>query len=256
MRTHTQRLRILLLLILIFVLSACTPEPSETTGPETTVPVTTMPSETTVPPATTLPPETTAPPVGFQLPDDLLSAEEAEKYYAMLAHVPGADNWLRRATNCIYDDPSQLDLYHFFYCGFYDDGCDWETISEDLANLLMEHNFGTYADIQELPVEKMEQIMQTIFGISLSDVTGGMPDKWPYCEETDSYYSNHNDAYGTVPEFLGVRETEDGLVEIYYTTSDYLPAEDGGYEKVADTLVLTLRPVEGGYQVVSNKIAE
>lgn len=254
---HFMKKNPILLFLLGFsiLLCACAHEagPLPTTNPtvpETSEQLSAKPpasSVTTPPPETTVPEATTTPP-----------SDPFAEYYDILNTSVLEDTYtLRWATGFVYDDPREINLFWLFYNGFLEDG-SWESYTpEETAFLKSCQELGPY-DAQKRPAEKINTVLQTFFGISLSNVTSGIPERWVYYEGTDSYYTTHGDCSFPEPfTITNVESDADGTLRIYYTLNNsysIVITSDGEFIE-AKSLVLTLRPTENGtYQAVSNQI--
>lgn len=212
---------------------------------ETPPPATTAPS---VPQETTRPTET-AP---VLLCPGKETVEDFSEYYTLLEDTYPETNWLRCAMGCVFAAPEEIDLNYLFYGGFGDGS--WDRVSAESEAYLIEQGFWREMDLQPMPAEGLDAVLQAAFGISLSDTT--IPEEWGYLEEEGLYCSNHNDAYGGVGPFTITAVRDDGsTVEIAYTTDTYY------YNTATDVfldsaeLVLTLKRLEDGtIQAVSNVI--
>ena len=202
--------RLALLLALTMCLCACTAAPVETTLP----PLTIVPVETTLPPETTVPVETTLPPVETTVP----TAQDLSEYEALLDFSTDL-NWLARSLGCVYENPAEINLEYLFYLGVNHPG-SWDDICEESQQSLVDQGFWTEFDLQIMPAHKLEEALQSTFGIGLADVT--IPDSWGYIAAEDAYCTNHSDAY--VPDsftITDVVESSDGTVEIHYFCENY-----------------------------------
>lgn len=226
---------IILVLLLALTLCACI----ETPPPATTAPP--LPTETTQPTETA--------PALFCPDSDVI--EDFSEYYVLLEHSSDERSLLLSAMGCVFSRPEEIDLNYLFYNGF--GNGSWDLVSPESEQYLIDQGFWREMDIQPMPREKLEAILQATFGISLSDVT--IPDEWVYLEKEDLYCSNHNDAYG-IGSFTitAVRDTG-STIEIAYTTDTYY------YNTATDVfldsaeLVLTLKRRENGtIQAISNVI--
>ena len=233
--------RLALLLALILCLSACAeiPPPADTAPPQTTAPV-----ETTVPIETTLPPETSEP----------VAADPFAYYYALLEYTYPETNWLRNAMGCVFTTPEEIDLEFLFYAGFRDGS--WDKLSPESEAYLIGQGFFREFDIQPMPADRIEEVLQQTFGISLSDCT--IPDGWGYVEKEDMYCSNHNDAYD-IAEYTIIAVEDDGeTILIHYTVPDHFyDPSTGNMESAEFEHILTLRRTDdGSIQAASNVPAE
>lgn len=230
----------LVLILVISLLCGCTktpppattapPLPTESIAPTETASVNFCPAETTVPPETTSPLDPTAP-----------SVEDFSEYEALL-DFSTEPNWLPRTLGCIYEKPEDIDLYYMFYLGAEHPG-SWDDISAESRQSLIDQGFITEMELQIMPAEKLEDALQSTFGIGLDDVT--IPGSWGYIEAEDAYCSNHSDAYFPgVPVITAVED--DGMnIRIHYTIDGFWDYTAG---EILDTanLILGLKRQDGG----------
>lgn len=239
---------VLALTLTLSLLCACTetpppattapPLPTETAAPTETV---TVPPETTAPIETTVPIETTAP-----------SVQDFAEYEALLS-FSAEPNWLARAIGSVFEKPEDIDLYYMFYLGVGYPG-SWAEISEGSRQSLIDQGLWPEFDLQIMPCDKLEAILQSTFGIGLDDVT--IPEGWGYIEAEDAYCSNHSDAY--VPDaftITDVVESPDGTVQIHYFCESYYSTADDDFLSTVN-LILTLQETKDGYQAVSNVLVD
>ena len=238
--------RLTLLLALILCLSACAeiPPPADTAPPrpvETTGPVeSTQPPETTNPSENTSPPETTTPAADFS------------EYAALVDFAEHPEtNWLRNAMGCVFTTPEEIDLEFLFYAGFRDGS--WDKLSAESEAALIEQGFWRDMDLQPMPVSKIEAVLNTTFGISLSDCT--IPDGWGYVEKEDMYCSNHNDAY-FLENFTITDVEDDGTtVRIHYHVEGYFyNTATGGFLDDVDMTLTLARQEDGSIRAQSNVV--
>lgn len=231
--------RIALLLALVLMLCSC----AETPPPATTAPpLPTEPVETTAPVETTVPPETTAPTV----------SDPFAEYYALLEYTHPETNWFWCALGCTFADPSEIDLEYLFYSGFRLGS--WDLLSPESEQALIDLGFWRELDIQPMPVDQIEQVLQETFGISLSDCT--IPEGWIYVEKEDMFCSNHNDAYG-ITDFTitAVNEHTDGLVELHYLLPSYYDTRTGEFLDNMN-MILSFRKQEDGSILILSNVRE
>ena len=152
----------------------------------------------------------------------------------------------------MFSDPTEIDLKWLFYIGT--GGGGWKDISAESEQFLIDQGFIREYDLQVMPVDDLEEALQSTFGISLSDVT--IPDCWVYIEAENAYCSNHNDA--CVPDpftITDVTEHEDGSVEIAYSFNEthYNPQTDERLDNASFVLTLQKTP-DGNWLILSNVI--
>lgn len=165
----------------------------------------------------------------------------------------GEGSFDRKALASIYDSAAQIDLELTLYGGFPDLTDEWDQFSPEETDFLLGHGLERELAVQKMPADRIEELLQNTFGISLAEVR--IPEKWVYYEATDSYYSGHNDAYFvTGVTVTAVEHTEDGLIDVFYTCDGIMHGEN--WEELVCSAVLTLRETDdGGYLVISNKAA-
>ncbi len=162
------------------------------------------------------------------------------------------ENWYLAAMGSIYDTPAEMDLGLVFYNGFSD-----TEITPEEKSFLLEQGFSEHIAMHKLPAEKLDEVLNTYFGISLYDVA--IPSDWVYYPETDSYYSSHSDAY-LVHGFtvMQANVTDEGLIELHYCVEPYRGATDPATGWSVVYGILTLRANNDSperYTVVSNRSA-
>ena len=224
--------RFALILALALLLSGCVkvPPPADTAPP--------LPPETIDVTEMTLPPVTTEPAVSVPFAE----------YYALLEYTWPDTNWLHNAMGCIYEMPAEIDLEYLFYAGFRQGS--WDLLSPESEAQLIEQGFWREMDIQPMPVDQIEQVLQDYFSISLSDCT--IPEGWVYVEKEDMYCSNHNDAYFPgVPTITAV-EDDGTYITIHYTIDSYWIPSTEEFMDTAPLVLSLIRNDDGTIHAVSN----
>lgn len=155
------------------------------------------------------------------------------------------------AAGIIYTRPADVNLYYLFYNGVGYDG-SWSSVGGADRDLLVGRGFWQECDIQIMPARLLEEKLQRYFGVGLADVR--IPGEWAYSAESDTYYSNHNDAFGSGVTVNGFADNDDGTVTLFLTV-------DAVYDHGTDDYLwdqpmhMTLRETEDGWQMVSNVAA-
>ena len=157
-----------------------------------------------------------------------------------------------RVSGCTFASPEEVCLYHLFYSGVNNPG-SWDSITAEEEALLLNAGFWREMDIQIMPAHLLEAELQTYFGIGLADVT--VPANWVYSEETDTYYSNYNDAYLPTVTVTGHTELPDGYVVLHLTVS-YAPEHGDNPDAWNAPVDMTLRPEGEGRKIISCLRAE
>lgn len=239
------------LLLSLCLLCGCV----ETPPPATTAPP--RPVETTMPPAGTDPTETAptlfCPGKESTWPTETTApvTQDFSEYEALL-DFSAEPNWLARALGCVFERPEEIDLYYMFYLGVEHPG-SWGEISEESRQSLIDQGFIPDMDLQIMPVEKLEEALQTTFGIGLADVT--IPESWGYIEAEDAYCSNHSDAYFPgVPVIVDVED--DGTdVLIHYTIDGYYVPSTEEFLDTAYLALYLVRTDDGQLHARANLLA-
>lgn len=239
-----RRLILLLLVILVFsLIVGCAAEPVETT-PRTqavTEPPTAPPTDPPTAPATEEPTQAPTEPVDDE---QLAVYQTLFEWTGKMIHA--------RAAGQVYTTPSDVDLSYVFYNGVDYPG-DWTTISESERDFLLAEGFWDEGDIQIMPADLLEAELQWYFGVGLADVK--IPEEWVYSPDTDTYYSNHNDAYVTLATVTGYTQLDEETVVLHLTVDI---VHDHDWEEVTydAAMDMTIRPYEGGGRILSNVPAE
>lgn len=180
------------------------------------------------------------------------SVDDFTEYYRLLDYSDEERNWIFLTMGCIFSSPEEIQLDYLFYLGV--DYGGWEAISDESRQSLLEQEFMYEMDLQVMPVDTLDGILQKTFGISLSDAT--IPDAWGYIQAENAYCSNNNDAYfPSQCTISAITEYSDGTVEICYTVDYFCDARTGEFFE-NPTLVLKLfRTEAGNWLVRSNEFA-
>lgn len=223
----------LLALLLAFACISCGQETAQEPADTSATP--SQPSETVSQPVETSSAEPT-------IAENELTAEALAELSALFVYGDKPDNWynyaLAEAFFGGYASPAEMDLSWLFY-----DGDRTETVTdEEMAYLtaLPEPNFFSELDISKISRAKMDEVLQTYFGITLEETQGIGLDNFTYYEPSDSYFHAHGDTAAGVYTFVSGVELENGDVTLYYYA-------DPAY--CAVTLHLS---EDGVWQIVSN----
>lgn len=229
-----------IVLLLCILLSGCRQPPPVNKAVDTT-------------PAETIPVETVqieTPPVETEITSKAIT--DFSKYYAILDLSAEERNWIFFSTGCNFSRPEEIDLNFLFYLGVGHNG-SWPDISTDSRQHLIDHEFMYEMDIQIMPVEVLNRILQDTFGTSLSDMN--IPTEWEYIEAEDAYCSNHNDAYFPEPPVItGITEYSDGTVEIFYTVNFFYDSSTGEFYENPLLILKLTQTVSGNWLVLSNTL--
>ncbi len=215
-------------------------------GPEKDPPATTTPTSTPeTSPATNPTTKPTEPKPTDPAPTDP-SNDELAKFNALFGDVYG---WYNKALTSEYTTPAQLDLMLFFLGEFREES-NQVTDSEraQLKDLYGYSDDIDMLDITCLPVDKMNQVLTELFGITLEDVEDAGFYDMNYLESTNCYYIVGNGASGAMDfNALAVKMLDDGTIRVSYT--QFTGSED-------EMFVVTLLPYGDGYRVLSNLSAD
>lgn len=209
------------------------------------------PTEPTTESQQTEPPPATAPTP--QPPTDPPTVPPTDPTDERLAEYQALFDWsgdlmFNLAAGHPYSRPEDVDLTWLFYGGVEYPG-SWDSISESERDLLVREGFWTEGDIQIMPAKLLDEALRKYFAVGLEDVT--IPEQWVYSPATDTYYSNHNDAYINMVTVMDYEEASDGTVRLRLIVDYVIDGKDW----YSNTFTfMTLRAVEGGYQILSNEL--
>ena len=242
-----------ILLVLTLALCACGKEPEPTSirlpddmldgMPETTAPQIQEPVETQ-PPATHEPKET----------EPVKTGPDYDAYTELLTGNQGEANWIYQSLSCVFGQPEDIDLYHFFY---HDIGGGWEALSEDSANYLVGQGLSKHIGLAVYPLDEMDAVLQKVFGISLSDVESGIPDRWRYVAAEKAYCCSHSDTnlVGDIT-ITWIDEYSGNRVDVFYTINgSYYNTATGEFLNNPDMVLALRKLTDGSYQVLANLVA-
>ncbi len=221
----------LLLIFSTMVLAACQAADLQNDGSAGTVPQSTMttPATTTTQPDLTTQPSSSAP------------VDELAEFNTLFGQM---GSWYNMALVTQYSSATPIKLLNLFYNGF--EGESRKPTDAEWAELKDQPGFTIEYDLFRLPVERMNQVLTDLFGITLEDVEAAGFENLVYLESTNCYYMMHTDALFTADfNAVAVETQEDGSVCVYYTAN----SEDTVY-------VVTLMPNGDGYPILSNVRAE
>jgi hypothetical protein len=137
-----------------------------------------------------------------------------------------------------------VDLYQFFYNGA--KGVDsWPTTptDEEWEQLKKKPGFKKDYNFYRISTEEMNTALMATFGLTLEETNKVGLENFVYLESTDCYYMMHTDhnGYHNIT-YYDITENQDGTIKITYKPNATLGKR-----------VVTLRPTDNGYIVVSNK---
>lgn len=158
------------------------------------------------------------------LPEDFFNVE-----------AEGEDEFYNYCLNSEYENPADVDLKELFYGGF---GLELDQTDKDF---LTQQEVDLSYDVVKLPANKMDQVMNHCFGISIKDSHWVGKDNFYYDVQTDVYYLVHNDSHLCKVQMLSQNVDGDGVIHLSYQK------EDGKGEA-------TLKKVGEEYHFISNQM--
>lgn len=138
-------------------------------------------------------------------------------------------------------DVKDVDLYRLFYDL---PRTEAESLTEQELLLLENAGVDMALDIQKVPVEYMDEVLEKYANISFEETNESKPDYFVYLEEYDAYYMSHGDCHVATRLMISGRKNENGIVCLKYEGYDF------SYYEV------TLMPHGNGYYFVSNMVIE
>ena len=154
--------------------------------------------------------------------------------------------WYARALTGRFAAPEQVDLYALFYDGIPDgEGSAASASAEELRALYGSEQPG--GDTDRLSPEAMDRVLQSCFGLSLEQTEKRGLQRFGYLADYDCYYHTHGDTNQQAIRVAGVRKLKDGTVLMSYPRTGTEPSAE-----LVPCWTAALRPVEGGYRLLSN----
>ena len=152
-----------------------------------------------------------------------------------------ASSWYNRALTCEYTSPTQISLEYLFYAGF--PGESRDPTNAEWVQLKGYPGFNKNYDLMRLPVDKMNAVLQELFGITLEDMEDVAFADVVYLESTNCYYHMVTD-FRCVENFnaIAVEYLDDGTIRVKYTQD----------EQLDEVYAVTLMPYGDGYRILSN----
>lgn len=140
-----------------------------------------------------------------------------------------------------YETAADVNLFYLFYDGFKDES---QTPTGEEERLL-DSKLGPHwkeLDLIRLPTDKMNAVLQEMFGITLEQTNQVGLDQLVYLEETDCYYHAVSGSHYADITVNRVEHREDGTILVYYTRNGYPAA----------SMAVALKPNGDQYQILSN----
>lgn len=241
----------LLALLLAFSCIACGQDTTQ--DPTDTPAIQPQPSETVSQPVETPPAEPSEVPSEAPIPgvgaENEISADRLAELSALFGLQPERGNWYNHALagaslDEYYTSPAEMNLFWLFY-----DGDPTAKVTEEERAYLASLPNGDFLlslDISKVTTAKMNEVLQTYFGITLEETQGIGLDSFHYYKPTDSYLNSHGDTAAGIYTFVSGVELDNGDVTLYYDGFG-IHYPDPTYYAV--TLHLS---EEGVWQIVSN----
>ena len=227
------------------------PQPTEShpTEPQPTEPLPTEPQPTEPLPTEPLPTwsEPTQPkpeiPEGF--PDDI---DTDPATVAVFQELFADNTWYAQALDQPFDEPAKAHIASLFGgFGFEDEP---PVTDEERAEIVKQTKYKDYEWMPgyRLPVDKMNAVLQTLFGLTLEDMDLSTAVYLEYLESTNCYYRLGSDSgWSGCFEIVGTKNLDNGNIEVYYYRNMGIFDEEDRPRGVA-----VLKPVEDGYHIVAN----
>lgn len=236
----------------LFVDSIIEPKEPEPTEPKLTEPIPTEPQPTEPQPTE---PEPTEPKPTEPKPTEPITPDGFPADLNMDVNVVrdfqdrfGYMTWSAQALGQYYDDPRDLVLRNFFYGVQFEDEAAITDDERAAIVAMTEIDDYYWMDGARFPVEKMNQLLNEMFGISLDDMNDRAFSSMHYLESTDSYYYfSGGSKTADLVSVVGTRTLENGNIEVYY-----LIGQPDSMDR--DRAVVTLKPNGDGYLFISNKL--
>ena len=239
----------LLLAIICLLLAACSVGGEKESEVPSVPPSTSAPSEESTAPSiatepSSAPTEPTLPSESTNEEEELLTA--LQKLFNTQNLILNEEDWYAQCLTSEFSAPEKVNLEMVFYSGIRGKQDELNQLSEEERTYLASvwDEYRMHFDINRLPVEEMNRVLQKYFGLTLDETEKVGLEAMTYWGKTDCYYNAHSDSVFFRPQVLEAVEQEDGTIAMYYT--------DDADGKEA-TAVAMLKPVEDGYQILSNE---
>ena len=156
------------------------------------------------------------------------------------------DGYIRQmALTSFYANVSLVDLSEMFYCDF-----SRGELTEAEKSFLTGKGFDLDMSVQSFTAEEIKYALKTAFGVSLQEISKTGYDKLTYWQDTDTYYTNHNDTNFPGITINRYEMTESDTIVLYYTGANmYVPGYEG--QEFAVTIA---RNQDGSYRILSNSL--
>ena len=229
----------LILTVCVLLITAVAIGCTFTGAPEPTI----TPAETTEPIETTSPTESTIP----ADPRLFNEAQLAELQTLFTGYYEMRTNWYNAAMLATFDSPQDIDAFDLFSVGT-GNPADRRLTDEELDYLRSTTYIDQGYSACRMSREYVENVLDQYFGLTIADLKTESDKFFIYWDKTDCYYVVSEGHAALDFKLLGARRQEDGTILFEYF-HPYVIAPKDIYETV-------LRPVSGGYHVLSNRVIE
>jgi hypothetical protein len=155
-------------------------------------------------------------------------------------------SWFTQALFDEFDDPRTINLVDFLFPGGGDPWPTFNVTKEEMEEVISKTGPRKEweSDWYRMDAKTVEEVLQTVFGVTFSEFINSADKYLRYLESTDSYYVGRSDSsLVRNVSVAGIRQLDNGNIEVYYTCEWLYPHEG----------VVTLKPVGDSYIVISNK---
>lgn len=180
----------------------------------------------------------------------MTEAEELEKLIR--------DNyWYKRALGCIFEKPEDIPAWFYFYLGIDEFGHnDYKYFTSEEQDFLAKtykekYGIEEYTMATRMPVDKINEGL-SILGVTLEDIE--IPEDWVYYDKTDAYYFWVSDAYIVHGKVTEVEKGLNGIVKIYWESTDTIwdTTNKAPYPAGTKMAMTMQQKADGTYMVWSN----
>ena len=185
-------------------------------------------------------------------PNALTEAEIAElqKIYSLVKTETGhrVPNFYNSAIGMAYADAREISLIWFFRQGDQEEFESTRMTDEEYAFIKSVDPDAENLDWYRISAQDVEATLQMCFGLSLSDMNNIDDLQFlHYWEETDCYYSGTTSPAPFADNLQIIKGThlENGTISVQYTTQE-------GNHGTLECFTMLLKPVDGGYHILSN----
>lgn len=156
-------------------------------------------------------------------------------------------NYYNLALASEYATAADVDLGDLFYYGFKGESKQPTNDELDYLDDWMGLPWASSSGLEliRLPVNKMDEVLSDLFGITLEQTSYTGLDDLAYLEETECYYSLKNSTPSVSVWVRSVERQEGGALCVYYYRG-----------QLRDNMVVTLMPDGSEYRIISNQYVD